>query len=347
MIVGLKEGSQTSISICTIIAELAEALLCQEYPISTCIISVVYEELLRELLGFIMIEDMHVNIQKARIAGFSALYNLLQYAPRDCEDHSINFMEHSFGLLSDSVHQGVELDPLKEELQGFFLCAIQCILTNVERNLNPEIGDRLVEVIIEVFKQRGCVFDEAFLCFSAIANKFPGALNDKINQLGPFLIYGLKSGNAAIIRNVCGLISDLCTLVESPGVISGFEEYMPLLLNHLRDPETDSSAQIIIIALIGDTFLLTKTRFKAFLADSLSILEGASLSSIQPPVDLVDKELKMQYQSALIEAYTCFFQNINEADESSYQELGSYVMNIFKFLMDILDQQFNPSKVSF
>lgn len=122
---------------------------------------------------------------------------------------------------------------------------------------------------------------------------------------------------------------------------------MPLLLEHLKSPETDASAQIIIISLIGDTFLLTKARFRKFLADSLSILEGASQNSIEPPVDLADKELKMQFQSALIEAYTCFFQNIGDADDACYQELGSYVFNIFKFLMNILDEQFNPSKVRF
>lgn len=347
MIVGLKEGSQTSVSICTIIAELAESLLCQDYLVSTCIISEVYEELLSELLNFIMAEDMHVNIQKARIAGFSALYNLLQYAPKDCENHSVNFMEHIFSLLQNSIEPGVKLDSQMQELQGFFLCAIQCILTNVECGLNFDIGSSLVDIIVAVFNQRECVFDEAFLCFSAIANKFPGSLNEKIGTLGPFLIYGLQSGNAAIIRNVCGLISDLCTLVESPGIIDGFEEYMPLLLEHLKSPTTDASAQIIIISLIGDTFLLTKAKFRKFLTDSLSLLEGASQSCTEPPIDIADKELKVQYQSALIEAYTCFFQNIGEADDVSYQELGSFVFNIFKFLMKILEEQFNPSKVSF
>lgn len=154
MIIGLKEGSQTSVSICTIIAELAEALLCHDYLVSTCIISEVYQELLAELLNFIMTEDMHVNIQKARIAGFSALYNLLQYAPRDCESHSINFMEHIFSLLENSIDPEVELNPQMQELQGFFLCAIQCILTNVECGLNYEIGSKLVDIIIGVFNQR-------------------------------------------------------------------------------------------------------------------------------------------------------------------------------------------------
>jgi len=48
----------------------------------------------------------------------------------------------------------------------------------------------------------------------------------------------------------------------------------------------------------------------------------------------------------LIEAYTCFVQNIKEAGDTYYQTLGGFIGNIFAFLMGILDKAFNPTIVS-
>mmetsp|Transcript_16607 Transcript_16607/g.14501 ORF Transcript_16607/g.14501 Transcript_16607/m.14501 type:complete len:271 (-) Transcript_16607:29-841(-) len=206
----------------------------------------------------------------------------------------------------------------------------------------------MVSIIIGIFQQRGDVFEEAFLALSAIANKIPEALDQKIEELGPFLVHGLKSDNAAIIRNVCGLISDLCTVVSSPGIIRGFQEYMPILLDHLKNPDSDASAQIIIISLIGDTFLLTKDKFTPFFEESLNLLEGAAKMAAVLPEDLSKKNEELfnlsQFQSSLVEAYTCFVQNIRESSEQLYQSLGCHISNIFKFCMEILDSEFQPSE---
>lgn len=349
---GLEEGGIISINICSIISEWAESILNQDTIVHTCILSQVYQELLNKLIDYVLSDQdqKETLLKRRRVSGFSAIYNLLQYAPEDCEYNSIEFMGYVLELLEKSVNVEGAIDTTAEEFQGFFFCAVQCILTNIRKDLDPNYGWRVIELVINIFQQRGDVFEEAFLALSAVANKFPEAINSQVNKIGPFLIHGLRSENAAIIRNVCGLISDLCTLVESPVIIYEFKSYMPILLKHLSNSRTEVSVQIIIISLIGDTFLLTKDKFKPFLDESLSILEEAAKMWVEVPKNYQSKPEDIfnqtQFQSALIEAYTCFVQNIKEAGDTYYQTLGGFIGNIFAFLMGILDKAFNPTIVS-
>ena len=67
--------------------------------------------------------DLEIN--KRRVSGFSAIYNLLQHAPSDCENDALCYMDTILERLDSSLrHQGV-LEIKHEELQGFFLCALQ------------------------------------------------------------------------------------------------------------------------------------------------------------------------------------------------------------------------------
>ena len=222
----------------------------------------------------------------------------------------------------------------------------------MEQELNPEIGEQVVELVVKVFNQREDIFDEGFLVMSAIANKFIDVLNKHIDTIAPFIMYGLESKSGAIVRNACGVLSDLCTLVEAPGIVEGFDQYMPILLNLLKDNNTERSVKIIIVSLIGDTFLLTKSKFYPYLEDSLHILESAAELSISLPDGRSESSENLAYQvqlqSALVESYTCFVQNVNDAhDERSYQTLGQFIHNILEFLLNTIDPTFKPDLVSF
>lgn len=51
---------------------------------------------------------------------------------------------------------------------------------------------------------------------------------------------------------------------------------MPILLSHMKNPNIGMSVQIIIVSLIGDTFLLTKNKFEPYFEESLILLESAA-----------------------------------------------------------------------
>lgn len=127
MINGLKEAPKIASNIASIISELADSLLNKGEQLVGSILSEVYEDLLNNLLSFILRDDIpsDIDMQRVRVAGFSALYNLLQYAPRDCENTVMTFMNEIYGMLESSTKPDVELDAKTMDFQGFFLCALQ------------------------------------------------------------------------------------------------------------------------------------------------------------------------------------------------------------------------------
>lgn len=125
---------------------------------------------------------------------------------------------------------------------------------------------------------------------------------------------------------------------------------MPILLGHLKDEQTEKSVKIIIISLIGDTFLFAKDKFEPFLEESLNILETAAGFAVRYPISYYEDFEMQQYiaqlQSSLVECYTCFVQNINEAGDKCYQTLGGFIYNIFIFLTSTIDDNVQPDLVS-
>ena len=88
MMNGLKETPKIASNIASIISELADSLLNKREQLDTWILSEVYEELLNNLLEFILRTDIpnESDMTRVKVSGFSALYNLLQYAPCDAEN---------------------------------------------------------------------------------------------------------------------------------------------------------------------------------------------------------------------------------------------------------------------
>lgn len=201
-------------------------------------------------------------------------------------------------------------------MQGFLMCALQCILTNIETNLTEDKFYDITDLITDIFRQRKDVFDEGLIVISALCNKFPNYISHKINDITPFIIHGIKSTNAAVLRNSCGVLSDFCTLMEDNYQIikEGYESYMPHLIDHLKSESTDRSAKVFIITVIGDTFLTLKRDFKNYMLESLELLEQASILSVTVTKEAENDQEELKYlislQSSLVECYTCFIQNI-------------------------------------
>ena len=319
LIQGLCLKSKEASNIASIISELAESSLNTENKLDKCIFSECFEELTKGLYEMAKIDEpSESETSRKRVSGFSALYNLLQYAPSDCEHLLMDFLPQTIDALKQSLK--VKSDESHQELQGFLLCTIQCILTNFEDNMPDEVGVDILMLVLDIFNQRSDVFDEGFLVLSALCNKFDKFMKRNFITCAPYIMHGIKSKNSSLIRNSCGVLSDFCTLVEPEGILEGFVEYIPILLKHLRDPLLDRSAKIYIITVIGDTFLFAKHKFKPFLDETLSILELASESVIAEyeenkkqdqqnypndrAYDYEDLQYNIELQSALIECYT-------------------------------------------
>lgn len=85
MMDGLKGDVRMAANVASIIAELADSMLNRPEKVHSCILSEVFGELCNELLAFILNDNIEseTDLSRVRVSGFSALYNLLQYAPQD------------------------------------------------------------------------------------------------------------------------------------------------------------------------------------------------------------------------------------------------------------------------
>ena len=177
---GLQYEPRVASSIASIISELAESTLNIGRRVDTDILSECFEELLDHLYQVTLREDAaESDPLKLKVSAFSAMYNLLQYAPRDCENYSIDFMHKLIRQLKESLK--IKLDAHQQELQGFFFCTLQCILTNIEDNIPDSVGEEILELVIQIFNQRADVFDEGLIVLCALCNKFTDLMNTKID----------------------------------------------------------------------------------------------------------------------------------------------------------------------
>lgn len=121
-------------------------------------------------------------------------------------------------------------------------------------------------------------------------------------------------------------------MVESQNIISGFHEYVPLLLQIMTNRKLQRDAKLGAVTAIGDTYLMTKESFAPFLDDTLQIFSSAAEQCIDVNPnddDLVEYISKLQ--GSLIESYTCIVQEVSDPSQETYKKLEAYVPGIIKF----------------
>jgi hypothetical protein len=170
-------------------------------------------------------------------------------------------------------------------------------------------------------------------------------MDNYVGKVGPYIIHALNNDDSSdTIKNACGLISDLCTMVESEKIIDGFEEYVPLLHQIMTNPKLQRDAKLGAVTAIGDTYLMTRDRFLPFLDETLKLFSSAAEQSID--VNGNDDDLRdyiVKLQGALIESYTCIIQEVSTPQNPAYTKLEPYVTGIVKFCIICIGDKFAPT----
>jgi len=243
---------------------------------------------------------------KINIAGFDTLYSLFENAPPNVMELLMKSLEIFYAKLVETHSIEGTLDDRTMEFQSFLCLCLQTILNRIDTKLENTVADTVVEVIINCFKSRDDVFEEGFLLLSSLCSKFEKYIDTHVPQIGPFILHALRqSDSSETIKNACGLISDLCTMVESQNIIEGFENYVPLLLNIMTNKTLQREAKLGAVTAIGDTYLVTKEKFMPFLGDTLRYFSSAAEQCVDVnPADYDLIEYIGLLQGALIESYT-------------------------------------------
>ena len=349
VIQGLKDETKVAWNSATIITELAKSLA----PIdgqNRNILSGYYEDLIKHVLECAYrLDELKQSYgrseNKITIAGFDALYSLFEYAPPDVERLLLSSLEHFYNLLKEVSVKRDQLEDRSKDLQSFLCVCLQTILNRMTETLDEKIADSFIQVIIDWFDARGDVFEEGFLLLSALCSKFGRYIDTFVERLGPYIIHALKNSDSSdTIKNAWGLISDLCTMVESEKIIDGFEEYVPLLHEIMINPKLQRDAKLSSVTAIGDTYLITRERFLPFLGNTMKLFSSAAEKCIE--INRNDEDL-LEYifrlQGALIESYTCIVQEAANSNKDTYKMIEDYIPGIVKFWIICINERFNPT----
>ena len=107
-------------------------------------------------------------------SGFGGLYELLQYAPPDVHDTKINILKTIYDEIDGTLKE-CKLDHVimyQSYLQNCYQTVLTNIVCNEEPLLEVSISELISTQIIDCFKWRQDVNEEAFIVISSLSNMY-------------------------------------------------------------------------------------------------------------------------------------------------------------------------------
>jgi len=150
--------------------------------------------------------------------------------------------------------------------QSYLQNCYQTVLTNIVCNEEPlleaQISDLISSQIIDSFKWRQDVNEEAFIVISSLSNMYKRDFSPNIERFYDFIDFGLQQKTSSgIVRNTCGLIADLCVNECADYLIEKLDCIMPKVFELLSDTNVDRTVKIRSITNIGDLLAVAGDRF--------------------------------------------------------------------------------------
>ena len=281
----LKDIPKVSNQICFAIHSISAALRPSEST-RTSTLSTVFKDVLQALWENAFRGDAFgetVNLAHSSFVAFSSV------VLNSASDVSLT-LEPVFKMLLEtfaSTVRGTFANPARSiDFQGYLCTALNPVCSKLGAKIDLRTAETMIDLIIESFKQRSSVYDEAIQAFSGLIAAIGKDFLPFMVKFLPYLIYSLKNMEDTILCRVAvGVVGDLSRALED-AVGPFLRELVPLLMNILRNPESDRNLKLITITALGDLAFATPKVFGPYLKDLLEILKSASDLSVQPPQDV-------------------------------------------------------------
>ena len=134
---------------------------------------------------------------------------------------------------------------------------------------------------------RKTVYDEGIQAINGVIMGIGKEFSAYMNKYMPYLLYALKNQEDSTLCKVAvGGIGDLSRALEER-ISPYLEQIVPVLMDILRNPETDRNLKPIIITVLGDLAFATSKLFMLYMHDLLEMLKGAAALSLQSQQDVL------------------------------------------------------------
>ena len=206
----------------------------------------------------------------------------------------------------------------------------------------------MTKMIITLFQDRNEVFEQGFIVFSALLEKFQNKMKSNSFDFYTYISHALEQKNTpSLVRVACEVIGDLQINDCGQILIDNMKEYVPLLIKYLNDSETDKSVKVKCITALAETYYVAQDDFENMIEDTMSIINSVAEKCINPgQLDSDTMAYVKNLQAVLIEAYTIFLQDILDRCDRVKTCVGGDLEFIIKFLLSATDSKYSPTTVS-
>jgi len=348
LVMSLKDAPKVSNQVCYALYNLANAG--KPYPTdNTGPLSMYFKDILNALWqnafrtdGF---ED-GVNLANSSMMTFT---NIIQNSAPDVELNINQVLQLLLEEFAASLQPSYRVAAKAAEYQGYLCSAMQGCFMKLTGKIDSTLSENVMQLIIESFKFRKNVYDEAVLAISTFISAIGAKFKAYMDQFGPYLIYALKNiEDTTLCRVAASCVGEIARALEEEAACY-LPEIIPILMEDLRNAETERGTKLVIIIALSDLAMATNKFFLPYLKDVLEILKSACELSLNPPDD-DDPELPSYLQNlkeSLIEAYSGIFYCLKEAQDTSVMdpciaELFKYIQSVYK---EDIDKEFLRSMV--
>eukprot|EP00826_Nyctotherus_ovalis_P039961 TRINITY_DN3883_c0_g2_i1.p1 TRINITY_DN3883_c0_g2~~TRINITY_DN3883_c0_g2_i1.p1 ORF type:complete len:769 (-),score=174.26 TRINITY_DN3883_c0_g2_i1:172-2478(-) len=345
LVASLKDVPRVSSQTCFALHNLAKAAKPRAASNSGAL-SVYFKDLLSALWENAFRSDGVEDGVNLGSSSFVAFSSVVQYSAPDVElslDAALQMLVEEFAA---SLQPSYRMAQRAAEYQEHLCSAIQPSLIKLSNKILPAFAGNVAQLIVESFKFRKTVYDEGIIVISALVTALGAEFASYMELFGPYLVYALKSvEDVGLCRVAAGCVGDLArALGENMARYLG--EVVPILMDQLRNSETERGLKLVIIIALSDLAMTTNKHFLPFLKDMLEILKSACDLSLSPLVD-DDPDLPSYMQSlreSIIDAYVGIAYGLSVAKDTSIMD--PYIAELFRYMQSLYKDDISQKLLS-
>lgn len=206
-----------------------------------------------------------------RIEAYTAIRGLVNATPDNQIQHANTVLDMFETRLQATIGTAVEA-----EYQGEVVSILASCSSRLKEMLTEATTDRLMTLYIELLNSRvgvTAIYSDVFLAISSISDAIGPAFDRYMQPISGFLLHGLEQiSDDSLCLNALLLSSSICYAMQE-----GFAPYasslVPLLVNHLAQPDVPAALCNTIIMHLGDIAHILGSDFINFLPTVMQALQ--------------------------------------------------------------------------
>ncbi|UKJ87634.2 importin subunit beta-1 [Theileria orientalis] len=261
---------------------------------------------------------------------FNSLCSLITGVSDNCKDQLTLLLDHFISYATRLTSTNCSSDESRLKLQSVY-GVIQVLVTRVG------YVSKLNLLMASIFQFLSVELDEdALLTLAAIVNVVESdSLSQYIPNIAQVVLAGLEA-EYSVCKICIGLTGDISRSLESR-FVAYLDNFMPILLKKLQDPNDERSLKPPIFVTIGDIAMVVAGSFVNYVQSTMALLTQAASTNYQ--MGPTDNEEWLDFVKQLQDScLQCFTGIVYGLKEGGYLEIiKPYVTPVLQLVLDVVD----------